>query len=350
MSAKKERVRRAYTVATVVAVVVGLIAVRPCHPAATALDPDVCIRDVPDPGASNEGYPDVVFNGLENRYLVVYEDDVNGSPDIFGLYVSANGREKGLAFPISNEVIIEERRPAVANRPGTNEYLVVWQRRASASTFDIYGRIVTGAVLGPVFPIATYPNDQKEPDVVHVLGQDRYVVVWEDHDSGLISPPDVFAKVLESDGTIVGELTAGVFAGSQTAPALATASWSSELLVTWTDSRGTPNGVYGRRMNSAGTPSLGSEVAITDHALEPGRTAVAWGVASNDVPDPGRFLVVWSDGELIQSRRVNAIDYSLVGSVTTISNFASLKYNPELVFNRSLLEWWVAWQDNRDCG
>jgi hypothetical protein len=313
------------------------------------VDPDVCIRDVPDPGASNESNPDVVFNGLENRYLVVYEDDVSGNPDIFGIYVSADGRGRGMPFSIANEVTFDELRPAVANRPGTNEYLVVWQR-GSAGSYDIYGRIVTGTSLGSVFPIATYPDDQVWPDVAHVLGQERYVVVWEDHDSGLADPPDVFARVMESDGSFVRNLDVGAFTGLQTAPTLATASWSSELLVTWTDSRGTPNGIYGRRLNSAGTPSLGSEVVVTDQAAEPGRSAVAWGVAATDVPDPGSYLVVWPDGTLIQGRRVSAMDFSLVGSVTTISDFASGKHNPELVFNRSVLEWWVAWEDSRDYG
>jgi hypothetical protein len=286
---------------------------------------------------------------LENRYLVVYEDDMSDSPDIYGIYVSADGTEKTLAFPIANEVAHEERQPAVANRPGTNEYLVVWQR-GSAGSYDIYGRIVTGTALGPVLQIAAYLGDQMKPDVAHVLGQDRYVVVWQDHDSSLTNPPDVFARVLGTDGSSLGELAAGAFVGSQTDPALATASWSSELLVTWTDSRGTPNGIRGRRLDSAGTPSLGSEVVITDLAAEPGRSAVAWGVAANDVPDPGSYLVVWSDGTLIQGRRVSAMDFSVVGSVSTISDFASGKYNPALVFNRSVLEWWVAWEDNRDYG
>ncbi len=350
MAAIQRRMRRVSAIATVIAVAGGLVAARPCHSAATAVDPDVCIRDVPDPGASNESHPDVVFNGLENRYLVVYEDDVSGNPDIFGIYVSADGTEKGIAFPIANEVTLEERLPAVANRPGTNEYLVVWQRRGSVGGFDIYGRIVTGTALGPTFPIATYSDDQVWPDVAHVLGQERYVVVWQDDDSSLINPPDVFARVMESDGSFVRNLDVGVFTGSQTAPALATASWSSDILVTWTDSRGTPNGIRGRPIYTAGTPNLGSEVVITDLAAEPGRSAVAWGVAATDVPDPGSYLVVWPDGTLIQSRRVSAMDFSLVGSVTTISDFASGKYNPELVFNRSVLEWWVAWQDNRDCG
>jgi hypothetical protein len=350
MAVRNQRMRRAYARVAMVAIVGGLFAVRLCYPAATVTDPDVCIRDVPDPGASNESHPDVVFNGLENRYLVVYEDDVNGNPDVFGIYVSDNGRETGIPFPIATQVTLEERRPVAANRPGTNEYLVVWQSRLPGGTFDIYGRIVAGATLGPVLPIAASSGDQKEPDVAHVLGQDRYVIVWEDHDTSLANPPDIMARVLDGDGTYVLGLSAGVFPGSQTAPALATASWSSELLVTWTDSRGTPNGIFGRRIDTAGSPSVGSMVAITDNALEPGRTAVAWGVSSNDVPDPGRFLVVWPDGNLIQSRRVSAMDYSLVGTVTTVSDFASVKYNPELVFNRSILEWWVAWQDNRDCG
>ncbi len=321
---------------------------------ATVLDQDVLIRDVRGTGARAEASPDVVFNPVDNRYLVVYDVDDGGTDhDIRGLFVGGDGQPLGSPFDIMVNAGVDDRYPVVAYGWAGNDYLVVWQRHLGDGSVDICGRIVAPPGLpGVVYNYTSaYGGDQINPDVGYVLGPDRYLVVWEDHDPALSAPPDVFGKAVDSSGAPLFELNVGIGSDSQTSPALAAKTWDSTLLVAFTDGRGNPDGIRARAVDIEGTGSLiGSELVLADTASYPGAPAVSWAVNTEPPPHPGEFLVVWAAGGVVYGRRVTAHDYLVASAAYVISDYSSSKDAPAVAHHAVENEWWVAWPDNRDYG
>ncbi|MBC7250155.1 MAG: PKD domain-containing protein [Anaerolineae bacterium] len=70
--------------------------------------------------------PRVEYNGKDDEYLVVWQDDRNGNWDIYGQRVSAGGELLGNNFAISS-LAGDETRPSLAWDGNSERYLVGWQ-------------------------------------------------------------------------------------------------------------------------------------------------------------------------------------------------------------------------------
>jgi hypothetical protein len=159
-------------------------------------------------GSSNAQFPSVVFNGT--NWIVVWQDDRNGTSDIYGARVSQLGSvldPSGVAIAIAGGA---QTRPDIAWN-GSNQ-LVVWADARNGNS-DVYGARTTtslGALDPAGIPLATGAVVQEEPAVAALAG--RYLVVWQAGNypqakirgvrvtgSGTLTPPEFLVTQAHAD-------------------------------------------------------------------------------------------------------------------------------------------------------
>ena len=164
---------------------------------------------------SVQGYPDVDFNRVDKQYLVVWTDDRQGTPDIFGVLLDDQGNQiqpasptpdGDLSFAICNEETMEQSHAKVAHNYIDNTYLAVWydmrETYPGIYSADVYGQRIDadGSLLPPYdppdskvnFPIINWDWEEYAPDVAYHGGTgefeiNEWMVVWvqEEFSTGL---------------------------------------------------------------------------------------------------------------------------------------------------------------------
>ncbi len=138
---------------------------------------------------NSQANPSVVYNSVNNEYLVVWDDERNtvGSTiqiDIYGRRISNTGNLIGISdFPISPTTSEWEQGPSVAYDSNKNRYLVIWEQGKTYSTTDLYGRFIsaTGTADSSVFSISTATDYQYIINVVFNYKDKEYLAVWSDY-------------------------------------------------------------------------------------------------------------------------------------------------------------------------
>lgn len=130
-----------------------------------SIDPNNTIYKIYGNAKRIQEYADIVYDSDRNRFMVVFEDDRDGTGNshpcsqqydrlnlnIYGSFFDTSGRKLGNNFPISTAPNTAERYPEVAYDPVQKQFLVVWQSAQQAT-----------AVQPPCPPAAqlpAYPND-----------------------------------------------------------------------------------------------------------------------------------------------------------------------------------------------
>jgi hypothetical protein len=241
------------------------------------------------PGATTTGqaFPAVALNANASQFLVVWTDDRNGNPDIFGQLLGTDGTFIGSAFAIA-AAPQEQRRPAVAFDPATNQFLVVWEdHRSAASGSDIFGQLVNanGSLdAAGNFVIATGASNQGAPAVDYNPAASRYLVAWEDDGNGSL---DIFGQILTDAGMPAAAgspLAIASGAGDQQAIVVRANPVTYQFLVVWED-RGTGT-IAGRLVHISGTQG-------TVNTFSPGAGPVRSPAVAFDTNDL-TALVLWS--------------------------------------------------------
>ena len=163
---------------------------------ATLVKPDGTIEggvvNVADNATYHQTEPDVTYDSVNSRYLVVFKDSRNTHYQIYGQYmvdsgdglVSA-GTATSVNFPISEASTGGDcYYPAVVFDPATQSSLVVWEdeRNAAETGADIYGQVVisTTLVLGQDLAICDNVHGQYVP-ALDASGLGVVGVVWQDN-------------------------------------------------------------------------------------------------------------------------------------------------------------------------
>ncbi|MCK4941825.1 T9SS type A sorting domain-containing protein [candidate division WOR-3 bacterium] len=160
-------------------------------------------------------------------YFVVWRDNRNGLHDIYGARIASNGvvlDPNGIA--ISTATSFQDYASVAFD--GTN-YLVVWQDERNGSP-DIYGARVgqSGVVLDPNgIPLSTAPCDQTKPSVS--FDGTYYLIAWEDNRNG--PPSDIYGALVNTSGVVVDSFTISTQSGTQTYPTIAYGAGSQALIV-----------------------------------------------------------------------------------------------------------------------
>jgi len=195
----------------------------------------------------NQERPDVVYNSVDDEYLVIWQDYRRGNWDIYGRRISSQCSPLGDEFPISQESA-RQWYPALAYNSDANQYLVVWwdDRNWATTGGDIYGQRLSpeGESLGDNFPISTAQGLQRFPDVAYNSFDRDYLVVWEDNRNSLSTAFDIYGQRVASDGEVKGDNVEGegnfpisMAPNSQSHPALAYNDLEDQCLVVWQDDR-----------------------------------------------------------------------------------------------------------------
>lgn len=249
------------------------------------------ITTAQNPGDQYE--PAVAWDNEHKRWLVVWEQDISGVRAIVGRVINNGGAPLTDSFFISDDPAKDATLPDVVYDPGHDRYLVVWVHQFSATDTDILGRFVTWDGLQPAvpFPVENPTNLQFAPAVEYNPPPvDEYFVVWENLVD--FDPETIRAKRLYPDsGSQVGPSfeVVGDTTFHRRKPAVAWNADAGRYLVTYERYEGTAQeDVYAASVSYSGTvfsPDLG----IAGYAPDENQIDVA--------ACDGSWMVVWKNGQ-----------------------------------------------------
>jgi len=264
-----------------------------------------------DEGSNSLLYPDVAYDSINQRYLVVWYDLTEF--DVEGQLLNEDGSAYGSGFNIATGTA-DQNYPDVACRsmePGGGGYLVVW-RQTAGNQRDIKGRRLnqTGGLLGGVLDICTQADAQWSPRVAYSPDDDRYLVVWPDDRDSSTQGRNIYGRQVRGGGVLHDEFAISTAGDDQASVAVTYGSGLDGYVVVWKDTRNattTPD-LYGQQVS--GTGALVDTVAGNNELLYTGPgaqeyPAVAWG------GDGTTGLIAWQDG------RAGTSDYHIYGLILT---------------------------------
>ncbi len=243
-----------------------------------------------------------------------------------------------------------DQRTPVSVSDGAGGAIIVWEDERNGS-LDLYaqrvasdGRLLWNGTVG--VPVCTVIGVQQHPDIM-ATADGGVFIVWED---GRGSDLDIFAQRLDSNGVAqwtVGGMPVCVSIWQQVYPRLST-DGSGGIIVVWQDSRNLGYDVFAQRLNGAGsrqwTPT-GVAVCSIEH------THLLPKVVSDG---RGGVIVVWEEGRsYISQRDIYAQRLSGSGALHWPTNGVGVctafgtQQNPQVVSdgNGGAI---IAWQDQRN--
>jgi len=261
--------------------------------------------------------PDVAYDTINNRYLVVYSEGAGGGAEIMGRLYDAAGAPLGPAFNISNHAGQADTQPAVAFKAATKEYLVVWRFGTAVGTNDIYGRRIgaDGVLAGGLIAIATTPADEAEPDVAaDPYTNGRFLAVWWE-----VGSASNRGRRLRNDGTLDGG-TFLLFTPTRTGPRVAFGGGNADYYMAATTD------VNARALVRAIRPGLAPDPQIQVNAA-PAMVGVGYGPALAFHASVGRWLVIWvgQGGNQIRGRFLDVGPAPIMGEVLVVAPGLAIK-------------------------
>jgi hypothetical protein len=192
-------------------------------------------------------------------FLVVWEDHrsfaAGKGVEIYARRLSTTGGLLGGDFRVNGFTGSSQVHAAVASNDKSNQYLVVWQDGRNGS-WNIYGRRVAadGTRLGGDIRMTADPAGQYHPDVAWNKKWNRYLVVWEDWRNYATTGGDTFARRVKADGTRIGgnfRVSGAGAVSHEDDTAVAYNQASNQFLVVWSDWRNRAtrgDDIFGRRV------------------------------------------------------------------------------------------------------
>ncbi|MDO8587368.1 MAG: hypothetical protein Q7T82_10035, partial [Armatimonadota bacterium] len=223
-------------------------------------------------------FPDVAYDSVDGKYLVVWPD-YNYSPGrIFGRFVSNAGANIGSPFQISDGTVYA-LYPTLAYNSTNNEFLVTWDDGRGPD--KIAGQRVRGsdgALLGGNFTIGTTPGGRSS--VAWSSTSNCYYVVYYLAAGNV----DVFGQRVSNAGTLLGsEKNISNDTAYSGYPSVGYGSSGNQFLVTWDHSDFT-SPIHGQRIDAATGNAVGGVFSVTSLGYED-RSSVTYDNVNN------RFMV-----------------------------------------------------------
>jgi len=253
----------------------------------------------------------------------------------------------GPSIPISTALAYQESPRSVFNAT-TGEYLVVWQdARRGVTNYDIYAQRISsdGALLGGNFAVAASDGNQLWPVVSWNPDNGEYMVLWTETTSN----NDLYGQRIAATGELLGARVAvAVAPNHQSNPSIAWNTTQHEYLVVWADSRnGETADLYGKRLKADGS-LLGADFPVSQAPYGQGSPDLVWNATLNE------YLVVWQDlrrnpvagvPQLIGIRLTQA--GVPIGEEIIVDAHSSGQYDPAIAWNSSANEYLVTWTSDR---
>lgn len=242
-----------------------------------------------------ETRPAIAYCPRKDKFLVVWTrgtsyDFEKGESDIYAQLIDGNG--SGLVG--SNFVVSSgpknQFKPDVTCDVVNDRFLVVWEdQRTAATQDDIYGQLVSsdGALINQNYLIVSSPNIDGRPVVAANTKNGSYLLAWE---SVIDRTFHMYTQLLDTNGRPQGvpaELGTDLGGGRNRA-AIAFSKQQNLFLVVFDNSAfdAVPDGIFGQFVQADGTLRQGS-VALTTAAQDQYRPDIT---ASKNA-----FFAVWTD-------------------------------------------------------
>lgn len=222
--------------------------------------------------------PTVAYDPVNDRYLVVYANDKDGTGtdwDIYGRFIPWNGPDSGQTeFVICNWASIQ-MRPVVAYGRAQEEYLVTWTNTASGVATYISARRVYANGSGfpaAAFVVSSGTENRNYQDVTYNLHRNEYLVIWEVDKSGSGTSFDIYGVRLTGAGvvltggnpTVTGEFPIAGWPDMEVRPAVAACDQADQYMVGWQSDQGSANyAIYARYLNGDAVPETVEEIDDT---------------------------------------------------------------------------------------
>lgn len=294
--------------------------------------------------------PAVVYNWKHNEYLVVWENVwPGGSHDIYAQRISDEGNLLSW-FAVSDGAISTANRmqPDVAYDPVEDRYLVVWVSTVGSDQ-DVIGRFIPWQGPDPAltdFRVSSYIGDEWKPKVAFARGQVpmEFMVVWMNAPSGSDRWIGYSRVLADGSNTNPSNFSVSQGVGDRDFPDITYNRSNNTFLVVWdfiNTSNGTGIDIFGRRFHGNGA-AIGSEFGIASWPDDEEHPSVAVCAESN------QFLVAW------QSLR-NPLNYDIyaryisgdgiVGSLPSIDDVTTVsEIEPDVSCNMSGNQYFLTWQ------
>ncbi len=211
---------------------------------------------------NDQKFPAVAYNSSASQYLIAWEDSRIGNGSIYGrLRNSSLGSVSSAA--VLSRIQREYHSPAISANPTNSTdqaFFAVWEEDKDG-TDDIYGQWLNqnGEATGAKIGIDLSSADEDDPRVAYNTNGQQALVVWHSDQAG---NDDIYAQRLDSNGLRGSALVVSNASGNQRYPEVAANSQDGSWLTVWAY-----NGqAYGRLVNSDGT--LGTEEIFASNALE----------------------------------------------------------------------------------
>ena len=212
-------------------------------------------------------YPRVCASGGGgSRWLVVWRNEYSGAMEILGQIINSDGTPQGSVLTIG---ITDYFSPVPVVAWNGSKWLVVWE--GYTTYWYIEGRFVyTDGSTGSVIGIDNETDVQKYRARVGALGSD-FFVAWMDRRDGVYN---IYGKKVDTGGIPGARLRVHACDASDYTNTVS--GGSSYFLVTWRClGTGGNAHIWGQRVNSAGTATVGSSIEISsDQIYNSG--AAAW--------------------------------------------------------------------------
>ena len=270
--------------------------------------------------------PAIAYDGMNQRFFVTWTDyRVNSNGDIYGQVVNADGTLQGGNFVVS-DVASAKLNPSVAYDGVNQRFLVAWNDRRSGA-YHIYGQLVNadGTLYSTAsnvnFVVSNAGNNQDSPSAAYDSVNQRFLVAWWDDRNSATTGPDIYGQLVNADGTLGG----GNFAISnavsvQYFPSVGYDGANGRFLVAWYDMRsGASYDIYAQLVNSDGSlfnTTSNANFAISNAANGQYSPSVGYDSANQ------RFLVAWWDDRNSATTGTD-IYGQLVNADGTLNNTAS---------------------------
>lgn len=304
--------------------------------------------------------PDVAYDPVHDRYLVVFAYDFKGDGsdwDIYGRFIPWNGPDPNLIdFAIctwSNN----QGYPSIAFGYSAQEFLVTWTNVPFSQPSYISARRVFaggGFPPGDAFTVSSGTEFRVFSDIAYNLARNEYLVIWSVVKSS--SNLDIAGIRLDASGQFlaggdpyqIGEFTIAGWPACEELPAVAACHGSDQYMVTWQsdqDTAGVDYAIYARFLSGGAVPGIVHLISDTTlPQIYPDIACDAFGK---------QYLLTWSDqyegGELgIWARFVHPNGMMFPKFEVVAPNFQESRLNAAVMGGRT--NFLAAWEHAQDGG
>jgi hypothetical protein len=292
---------------------------------------------------NNHIFPDLAMDGNSN-FIIVWDDNRNGYPDIYAQRYLADGTAIDDNFKINNDVPNTAQRDPSVSSDFAGNFIVSWDDNRF-DYHDVFARRFSndGTALDDDFIVNDYTNDSQLNAVVSSDVNGNFLICWEDGRFGYNG--DIFYQEYLNDGTLVDvniKLNDDTKSENQGEPSIAVDE-NDNFIITWVDSRSGDKEVFAQRFTADGIAIEDNfkvnDVSGSNYILNP----------SIDISNDGKFIITWADFRNGYCYDIYAQlfsnDATPIGNNFEVNNIsACMNFNPVVVFKKNG-DFIITWSD-----